>query len=151
MERRLEAVDRRFEELIRELRGLRLEVSALSGRLGYSLEDIVRGVVEEFSGETFSRIERLSLTDATGEVFGVPGAPVELDLLVSDGSAYVVEVESPIEPDDVLAFHRKAEFAGRQLGRPLKKLMIAASLEARAEPVLRQLGIQVIARSRLMS
>lgn len=38
---RFEAVDRRFEELIREMRGIRLEVAALSGRLGYGLERIV--------------------------------------------------------------------------------------------------------------
>jgi len=149
VDRRFEAVDRRFEELIRELRGIRLEVSALSGRLGHGLEHIVQGVVEEFAGQTFSRIERLTLVDPTGELYGVPGARVEFDLLVSDGTAYVVEVKSHVKPDDILAFHRKAEFASRQLGRPLKKLVIAASLDERAAPLLRQLGIDVIARARL--
>ena len=74
---------------------------------------------------------------------------VEYDLLVSDGTAYVVEVKSHLKPDDVLTFHRKAEFASRQLGRLLKKCMIAASMEERAEPLLRQLGIHFIVRSRL--
>ncbi len=149
IDRRFEAVDRRFEELIQEMRGIRLEVSALSGRLGHGLERIVQGVIEEFAGEKFTRAERLLLTDATGEVFGVPGAEVEYDLLVSDGTAYVVEVKSHLKPDDVLTFHRKAEFASRQLGRPLKRCMIAATMEERTEPLLRRLGIDFIVRSRL--
>lgn len=149
VDRRFEAVDRRFDELIREMRGMRLEISALSGRLGHGLEKIVQGVIEEFAGEKFTRAERLLLTDSAGEVYGVPGAQVEYDLLVSDGTAYVVEVKSHLKPDDVLTFHRKAAFAARQLARPLKKIMIAASMEDRAEPLLRQLGIDSIIRSRL--
>jgi hypothetical protein len=149
MDRRFEAVDRRFEALIREMREIRLEVSALSGRLGHGLEHIVQGVIEEFSGQTFSRIERLILLDQTGALYGIPGAQVEFDLFVSNGTAYVVEVKSHVKPDDVLTFHRKTEFAARELGRPLKKVMIAASMETRVEPLLRQLNIDVIARSRL--
>ncbi len=149
VDHRFEAVDRRFEALIRELRGIRLEVSAMSGRLGYGLEQIVQGVIEEFSGQTFSRIERLILVDRAGTVYGVPGAQVEFDLLVSNGTAYVVEVKSHLKPDDVLAFHRKTEFATRELGRPLKKLIIAASMDSRTEPLLRQLSIDAIVRSRL--
>jgi len=149
VDRRFEAVDRRFEELIREMRGIRLEVSALSGRLGYGLERIVQGVIEEFAGEQFTRAERLVLVDATGEMYGVPGAQVEYDLLVSNGTAYVVEVKSHLKPDDVLTFHRKANFAARQLARPLKQFMIAASMEERTETLLRQLGIDFIVRSRL--
>jgi hypothetical protein len=149
VDHRFEAVDRRFEELIREMRGIRLEISALSGRLGYGLEKIVQGVIEEFAGEKFSRVERLVLTDTTGEVYGVPGAEVEYDLLLSNGTAYVVEVKSHIKSTDVLMFHRKADFASRKLDRPLKKFMIAASMEERTEPLLRQLGIDFIVRSRL--
>jgi len=150
VDRRFEAVDRRFEELIREIRGIRLEVSALSGRLGYGLEGIVQGVIEEFAGEKFTRAERLVLTDTAGEVYGVPGAQVEYDLLVSDGTAYLVDVKSHLKPDDVLPFHRKAHFATRQLGRPLKKFMIVASMEERTEALLRQLEIDFVVRSRLL-
>jgi hypothetical protein len=149
VDRRFEAVDRRFEGVIQELRSMRLEISALSGRPGYGLETIVQGVIEEFAGEKFTRAERLVLSDATGEVFGVPGAQVEYDLLVSDGTAYVVEVKSHLKPDDVLTFHKKAVFASQQLGRPLRTLMIAASMEERTERVLRQLGIAFIVRARL--
>lgn len=149
MDKRFEALDRRFEELIRDMRGIRLELSALSGRLGHGLERIVEGVIEEFVREKFTRTERLVLTDSAGELYGVPEAQVEYDLLVSDGTAYVVEVKSHLKPDDVLTFHRKAEFAARQLGRPLKKLMITASMEERVEPLLRQFDIAFIVRARL--
>ena len=84
---------------------------------------------------------------STGEVYGVAGAPVEYDLLVSNGTAYIVDVKSHLKPDDVLTFHRKADFAARQLGCPLKKFMIAASVEDRTEPLLRQLGIDFLVHS----
>ena len=148
--RRFEAVDRRFEELVREMRGVRLDVATLSGRLGYGLEHIVQGVIEEFSGETFSRVERLILTDDAGELYGVPGAQVEFDLLLSNGTACVVEVKSHLKVGDVLTFHRKVEFATRQLGRPLKKVMIAASMEERAEALMQRLGIEFIVRTRVV-
>jgi hypothetical protein len=147
--RRFEAVDWRFEGVIKEMRGIRLELSALSGRLGHGLEHIVKGVIEEFSGETFTSVERLVLTDTSGELYGVPGAHVEFDLLLSNGTAYVVEVKSHIKQADVLAFHRKADFASRQLGRPLKKFMIAASMEERIESLLRRLEIDFIVRTRI--
>ena len=92
---------------------------------------------------------RLVLTDEAGDVYGVPDAPVEYDLLVSNGTAYVVGVKSHVKPDDVLTFHRKAEFAARQLKRSLKKFMIAASMDERSEPLLRRLGIDFILRSRI--
>ena len=89
------------------------------------------------------------LVDTAGELYGVAGAHVEYDLLVSNGTAYVVEVTSHLKPDDVLTFHRQAAFAIRQLGRPLKKCMIAASMGERTETLLRQRDIDFIVRSRL--
>jgi len=149
MDQRFDGMDQRFDGMDQQMRGMRLEISALSGRLGHGLERIVQGVIEEFAGEKFTKAERLLLTDTTGEVYGVPGAQVEYDLLVSDGTAYLVEVKSHLKPDDVLTFHRKAAFASRELGRPLKKIMISATMEDRTEPLLRQLGIEFIVRSRL--
>jgi hypothetical protein len=147
MDRRFEAVDRRFEAVLASLRSLQLEVSALGGRVGRGLEHLVRAVVEEFAGQTFPVAERLVLTDQAGEVYGVPGASVEFDLYAHNGSAYLVEVKSHVKPSDVLLFHRKAQFAMERLGRPATKLMLALSMEAEAEVLLRQLGIEHRIRS----
>jgi hypothetical protein len=148
VDRRFEAVDRRFEAVIeelrshsRQLRDVNIHLSALGGRVGYGLEDMVKAVVEEFAGHTFPAAERLLLRDETGEVFGVAGAEVEFDLYVHNGEAYLVEVKSHLKPSDVLSFHQKVQFARKKLGREVIPLILALSMDAKAEESMRSLGI----------
>jgi hypothetical protein len=148
MNQRFEAMDRRFEIVLSELRSQRLHLSRLSGRIGYGLEHIVRGMVEEFAGRAMARAERLILRDTEGEVFGVP-ADIEFDMFASDGEAYLCEVKSHIEKDDVLRFHKKALFATKHIDRPFIRLMIGTSMEAAAEKQMKALGIRPLVRARI--
>ena len=63
MDRRFEemnlTMNQRFEEMYRNQREVRLEVSALGGRVGYGLENIIMKTVEQFSGQSFKTIKRL--------------------------------------------------------------------------------------------
>jgi hypothetical protein len=149
VDRRFEAVDQRFEGVIAELREQRLHLSALGGRVGRGLEFIVKGIVEEFAGESFPLADRLVLVDTEGEVFGVPGAEVEFDLYAHNGRAYLVEVKSHLKTDDVLKFQRKAVFAETKLGRPLTRLIIALSMDSKAEALMQRLGIEYQVRATL--
>ena len=115
----------------------------------HSLEFIVKGIVEEFAGESFPLADRLVLVDTAGEVFGVPGAEVEFDLYAHNGRAYLVEVKSHLKTDDVLKFQRKAMFAETKVGRPLTRLIIALSMDSRAEALMQRLGIEYQVRSTL--
>jgi hypothetical protein len=149
VDRRFEAVDRRFEAVIeelrnhsRQLRDVNIHLSALGGRVGYGLEDMVKAVVEEFAGHTFPVAERLLLRDETGEVFGVAGAEVEFDLYAHNGEAYLVEVKSHLKPSDVLSFHQKVQFAREKLGREVIPFILALSMDAKAEESMRRLGIR---------
>ena len=161
MDRRFEAVDRRFEAIIeelrshreqldnmgRELREMRIGFSSLGIRVGYGLERAIQGVVEEFAGEAFPFAERLVLRDESGEVYGIAGAEVEFDLYAHNGKAYLVEVKSHLKSGDVLIFDRKIKFAARQLARQVIPLVIALSMEPRAEQQMRALGIKYRVRS----
>jgi hypothetical protein len=154
VDRRFEAVDRRFEAIIEELRShgrqlreLNIHLSALGGRVGHGLEDMVKAVVEEFAGHTFPFAEHLVLRDETGEVFGVAGAEVEFDLYAHNGEAYLVEVKSHLKTSDVLSFHQKAEFARKKLGQEIIPLLLALSMDTNAETVLRTLGIRYRVRA----
>jgi hypothetical protein len=154
MNTRFEAVDRRFEAIIEELRShgrqlreLNIHLSALGGRVGHGLEDMVKAVVEEFAGHTFPFAEHLVLRDETGEVFGVAGAEVEFDLYAHNGEAYLVEIKSHLKTSDVLSFHQKAEFARKKLGREIIPLLLALSMDTSAETVLRTLGIRYRVRA----
>ncbi len=135
-------MDRRFEGVLAELRVQQLHLSALGGRVGRGLEHVVKGIVEEFAGQTFPAADRLTLRDTDGEVFGVPGAEVEFDLYAHNGTAYLVEDKSHVKSDDVLKFHRKATFAAARLGRPVIKLLVALSMEPGVEPLLQRLDIR---------
>jgi hypothetical protein len=154
IDHRFEAVDRRFEAVIeelrnhsRQLRDVNIHLSALGGRVGYGLEDMVKAVVEEFAGHAFPVAERLLLRDETGEVFGVAGAEVEFDLYVHNGEAYLVEVKSHLKPSDVLSFHQKVQFARKKLGREVIPLILALSMDARAEESMRSLDIRYRVRA----
>jgi hypothetical protein len=149
VDQRFEAVDRRFEGVIAELREQRLHLSALGGRVGRGLEVIVKGIVEEFAGESFPLADRLVLVDTEGEVIGVPGAEVEFDLYAHNGRAYLVEVKSHLKTDDVLKFQRKAAFAETKLGRPVTRLIIALSMDSKAEVLMQRLGIEYQVRATL--
>jgi hypothetical protein len=149
MNQRFEAVDRRFEGVIAELREQRVHLSAIGGRVGRGLEFIVKGIVEEFAGESFPLADRLVLVDTEGEVFGVPGAEVEFDLYAHNGRAYLVEVKLHLKTDDVLKFQRKAVFAEARLRRPLTRLIIALSMDSKAEALMQRLGIEYQVRATL--
>ena len=160
MDRRFEAVDRRFEAIIGEMRQTReqaerrsreleLHLSALGLRVGRGLEHVIREIVEEFSGQTFTTADRLVLIDTEGVVFGVRGAQIEFDLYAANGTAYLVEVKSHVKPGDVLTFHRKTQFAAQTLQRPFTPLIIALSMEAQAERLMQTLGIQYRVRTRV--
>jgi hypothetical protein len=149
MNQRFEAADRRFEGIFAELREQRLHLSALGGRVGRGLEFLVKGIVEEFAGESFPLADRLVLVDTEGEVFGVPGAEVEFDLYAHNGRAYLVEVKSHLKTDDVLKFQRKAVFAEAKLGRPLTRLILALSMDSKAEALMQRLGIEYQVRATL--
>jgi hypothetical protein len=105
-------------------------------------EAVIKEVVEEFAGQTFPFAERLVLWDETGEVFGIAGAEVEFDLYLHNGTAYLVEVRSYLKANDVLGFHQKVRFAEKKLGRPVIPLVIALSMDPRAEQRMRELGVR---------
>jgi hypothetical protein len=64
-------------------------------------------------------------------------------------AACTVEVKSPLKTDDVLKFQRKAAFAKAKLGRPLTRLIIALSMDSKAEALMQRLGIDYQVRATL--
>ncbi|MEW6045348.1 MAG: DUF3782 domain-containing protein, partial [Bacillota bacterium] len=128
----------------RILRELRIGLGSLGHRSGRGLEEAVRATVEEFSGVGPLQAERLVLKDAAGEVFGIPGQAIEFDAFVHDGRRFLVEVKGFAEPEDVLKFFRKLQFAQRQLDEPFERLMIAPFAQKRAVQLAQELGIRML-------
>ncbi|MEA3281381.1 MAG: DUF3782 domain-containing protein, partial [Euryarchaeota archaeon] len=145
-DQRFEKMDQRFDEMARNQREIQLTVSALGGRVGHGLEEIIKQTVEEFSGQSFKKIEHLWLRDAEGELYGVP-ADVEYDLYLEDTVNYVVEVKSHTKLGDVLNFRRKSVFAEKILEKKIQPIMISVSVTETAKKKCKELGIDLIARS----
>ena len=132
--------------MARSQREVLLTVSALGGRVGRGLEEIIKQTVEEFSGQTFEKIEHLWLRDEGGEVHGSP-ADVEYDLYLEGAVSYIVEVKSHTKLGDVFNFHRKYVFAEKRLGKKMKPIIISVSVTETAKKKCEERGIDLIARS----
>lgn len=124
VERRSESVDRQFAATAAILRRLEVGLGSLGVRVGRGFEEAVRATVEEFAGLGPLRAERLVLQDTQGEVYGVRNREVEFDALVHDGRRFLVEVKAFAQPEDVLNFVRKVEFA-RHLPEPSEAVLLA--------------------------
>ena len=122
-----------------------LAVSALGDHVD-GLEEIIKQTVEEFSGQTFEKIEHLWLRDEEGELYGVP-ADVEYDLYLEDTVSYVVEVNYHTKPGDVFNFHRKYVFAEKRLEKKIKPIILTMSITKAAKNKCEELGIDLIATS----
>ncbi len=156
MDRRFEALqkemDRRFElqarvlaEHSRELRRVTVGLGSLGRRFGLGFEEAVRAIVEEFAGLGPLRAERLVLRDEAGEVFGVKGQTVEFDAFVHNSRRFLVDAKGFAEPEDVLNFFRKVEFARKTLAEPFEPVLVAPFSHPRAVELAQQLGIHVLA------
>jgi hypothetical protein len=139
-ERRFEAVDRRFDAVENRLAGVEIGLGSLGLRMGRGLEDIIRQVIENYSGVGALKAERLTLVDEAGECLH-PGATVEFDALVTNGRKFLVEVKNFAKPGDVSAFYRKARFAETKLEETFEKILIAPAATRSAVELAKQLGI----------
>jgi len=162
VDRRFEAMDRRFEALQREmdrrfelqarilaehsrtLRRMEVGLGSLGRRFGKGFEEAVRATIEEFAGIGPLTAERLVIRDVTGELYGVPNQEVEFDAFVHDGRRFLVEVKGFAEPEDVLNFVRKVEFARRHLPEAFEAVLLAPYATKRAVELARELGVQLL-------
>ena len=162
MDRRFEAVDRRFEALQREmdrrfelqarilaehgrtLRRMEVGLGSLGRRFGKGFEEAVRATIEEFAGIGPLTAERLVIRDVAGELYGVPNQEVEFDAFVHDGRRFLVEVKGFAEPEDVLNFVRKVEFARRHLPEAFEAVLLAPYATKRAVELARELGVRLL-------
>jgi hypothetical protein len=138
MNQRFEAVDRRFETLVNEMReGFRRmddRFSALGSRWGIQTEEAVRAFAREFVGREFGvQAERWT------------GAEAELDVVVRNGKDYVIEVKASCDERDVERFVSHASAYEQATGRrPARRLIVTAHATGRAWGRARDQGVEII-------
>jgi hypothetical protein len=119
------------------------QIGGLGARWGLQTEEAFRHGIRTILEEVGFTIERFLTWDAAGEVFGHP-EQVELDIVIQNGKAIVVEIKSSLDRANTYLFNRKVEFYTRHTGRQVdRKVVIASYADERAKEVAMRLGIEI--------
>jgi len=157
--KRLEEHDRKFNEILAEIRQLREEFNRLSARVEVVIgsmgrrwgEDLERTVLEIFRevlekrGIEPGKVRKLRLRDEDGSLTGVKGRVVDVDVLVEDEKVYVIEVKSRAELEHVEALPLKSQVVGKVLGKQVARtILVAVNVDREAYERAGELGIEVV-------
>ncbi|WP_448595555.1 DUF3782 domain-containing protein [Thermoflexus hugenholtzii] len=139
IERLLAAVDRHSQEI----RRLGATIGAIGARWGLHSEAAFRDGMAALLQEAGWQVDRFLAMDPEGYVFGRPDQ-VEIDVVIRDGKAILIEIRSSVSRGDVAAFQRKAEFYARRTGLPVaRRILISPMVDPRARDLAQQMGMEV--------
>jgi len=106
-------------------------------------EEAFRQGMKTILEEVGFRAERYLAYDAAGEVFGRPDQ-VELDVVIRDDKAIVIEIKSSLDRGQVHLFARKVAFYMRQTGRQVaRRVIVTPFLERGARDLADDLGVEI--------
>ncbi len=134
---RFEEHDKKFNDILAELSGLRKDFELLVDRVevttgsmgrrwGMDLERTVLKIFKETleaRGIELGKVEKFRFKDVDGKVTGFKGKIIDVDVLIRDDKLYIVEVKSMAEIEHVESLPEKAGHLGKILGRPVEKTL----------------------------
>jgi hypothetical protein len=103
-------------EVTRLRRTIEMQIGGLGARWGMQAEEAFRSGMKTILEEVGFRAERYLAYDTEGEVFG-RSDQVELDVVIQDGKAMVIEIKSSLDRGQVHLFSRKVAFYARKTGQ----------------------------------
>jgi hypothetical protein len=146
--------NRRHDETIRKLderieatkNALMMRLSGIGLRWGIQIDEAFHRGLEALAREALpgKQVRKWQAQDEKGQVFGYPRT-VELDLVLEDGRATVVEVKASLTASEVREFSRAADFYDRLEGggKRSRRLMVTAFADERALEEARMLGVEI--------
>lgn len=139
IERLLAAVDQHSQEI----RRLGATIGAIGARWGLHSEAAFRDGMAALLQEAGWQVDRFLAMDPEGYVFGRPDQ-VEIDAVIRNGKAILIEILSSVSRGDGAAFQRKAEFYTRRTGLPVaRRILISPMVDPRARDLARQMGMEI--------
>jgi hypothetical protein len=139
IERLLAAVDQHSQEI----RRLGATIGAIGARWGLHSEAAFRDGMAALLQEAGWQVDRFLAMDPEGYVFGRPDQ-VEIDAVIRNGKAILIEIRSSVSRGDGAAFQRKAEFYTRRTGLPVaRRILISPMVDPRARDLARQMGMEI--------
>ncbi len=146
---KLEEGQQRLEEEFRKL-AARVEVTigSMGRRWGSDLEMMVLELFRELledRGIEPGQVRKFRFKDESGEVAGVKGRMVDVDVLVKDSKLYVIEVKSRAELDHVEYLPEKVRFVENIMGMRVDDvIVVAVNVDKEAYERAKELVIHVI-------
>jgi len=128
---------------VEELRDLFTEtVGSVGSRWGtrseQSFRNALKGILEE---ATHYKVLNVIEDDKDGVVFGWP-AQVELDIVLTNGKFFIIEIKSSVSAGDVATFVKKAKFYQEKQNKKANALVIISPMiDDKAREFIRDQGI----------
>jgi len=143
MEELAQAQLRTEDEVARLRRTIEMHIGGLGARWGMQAEEAFRQAMKTILEEVGFQATRYLAYDTTGEVFGRPDQ-VELDVVIQNDKAIVIEIKSSLDRGQVYLFSRKVAFYQRQTGRQVaRQVIVTPFAEQRAHDVAGNLGVEI--------
>jgi len=143
MEELAQAQLRTEDEVARLRRTIETQIGGLGARWGMQAEEAFRQAMKTILEEVGFKADRYLAYDTTGEVFGRPDQ-VELDVVIQNGKAMVIEIKSSLDRGQVYLFSRKVVFYQRHTGRQVaRQVIVTPFAEQRAHDVAGSLGVEI--------
>lgn len=139
---------KRIEELVRVVGELKTAVGSLGRRIGLDLEkailNLYKDVLLGLGIKDINKIEKFTYRDFEGRYFK-RGARIEIDVYVHNEEAYLIEVKSLLEEEDVDWFDKKCEIVASLINKSVRrKIIVAVNTTKDALERARELNIDVI-------
>ena len=117
-------------------------VGSLGARWGtrseQSFRNALKGILEE---TTNYKVENVMEDDREGVVFGWP-AQVELDIVITNGKLFIIEIKSSMSGGDVATFVKKAKFYLEKHNKKANALVvISPMMDEKANEFIKDRGI----------
>lgn len=134
---------RTADEVARLRRTIETQIGGLGARWGMQTEEAFRQAMKTILEEVGFTADRYLTYDTTGEVFGHPDQ-VELDVVIHNGTAIVIEIKSSLDRGQVYLFSRKVAFYQRKTGQQVtRQVIVTPFAEPRARDVAGNLGVEI--------
>jgi hypothetical protein len=154
VEERLEEHDKKFNEIIAEIKDLRKvtnELTASMGTIGRRLgKDMEKMVLKIYRDQLIQlgidpdKAKRFRYIDREGK-YGRKGKEYEFDIVISNNHTDVLEVKTHTEKDDVDWFYENVEAIKELFDKPLRrKVIVTVHIDEDALIKTDELGINVI-------
>ncbi len=149
--KRLEEHDRKFNEILEEIKNIKISQAEMSGRIEalsrtyYSISSTLGDLVEDWLLTKFEeelRREGLNLKEMRR--ITVDGR--EIDAILRDDEAVVVEVSSTVKAADVLKIDEEAELISKMLRRNVRKVILGMKADKKAIDLAKGKGVEIKVR-----